>query len=67
MPRYRHVFDQKRIYPALGLELEPGEEFETDQVLDHPNFLLLDKPKGEADSVTEPTDAAETEPPTTKE
>lgn len=42
MPRYRHIGDQPRSFPELGLDLEPGQEFETEQPVSHPDLQLLD-------------------------
>lgn len=43
MPRYRHIGDQPRSFPELGLDLEPGQEFETEQPVNHPDLQLLDE------------------------
>lgn len=62
MPRYRHIGDQPRSFPELGLDLEPGQEFETEQPVDHPDLQLLDQ-LGEAPA----EDAEAVEPSTAKE
>lgn len=34
--------------PALGLDLKPGDKFESDEKLNHPDFeLIKDKPKAD--------------------
>ena len=38
MPRYRYTGELACSIPTLGLELEPGGEFETDQPVEHPDI-----------------------------
>lgn len=38
MPRYRYKGELACTIPELGLDLDPGDEFETDQPVDHPDL-----------------------------
>lgn len=42
MARYRHTSDHAQLFPTLGLELEPGQEFETDQDVNHPDLAPVE-------------------------
>jgi hypothetical protein len=42
MARYRYTGEDARSLPELGLDLEPGQEFETDQVINHPDLVPVE-------------------------
>lgn len=45
MPRYRFTGDTPRSIPALGLEVEPGQEIETADEIRHGEFELIPEKK----------------------
>ena len=42
MARYRYTGEDARSLPELGLDLEPGQEFETDLVINHPDLVPVE-------------------------
>jgi hypothetical protein len=45
MPRYRFVGDTPRSMPALGLEVEPGQEIDVPEEIRHGEFELIPEKK----------------------
>lgn len=43
--RYRFTGDTAQSFPGLGLELEPGQEFETDEEIIHPHVVKVEPKK----------------------
>lgn len=45
MPKYQYVGDAPRSIPALGLEVQPGEEIEVDEEIRNGDFVLIPEKK----------------------
>jgi hypothetical protein len=45
MPHYRYLGDDARHFPTLGIEVEPGDEFDDDRDLDPAWFKATRAPK----------------------
>ena len=46
MPRYVWTGPSPQLIASIGLEVEPGQEFETDEELNHPYIEFAEKAKG---------------------
>lgn len=49
MPTYKYTGSHPISIPALGLQLKPGEKFESEEKLNHSDFELIKQDKPKAD------------------
>lgn len=50
MPRYRWVGETRVQFPTVGVEVDPGEEFDSDEELNHPLLEKVKKTSTKADT-----------------
>lgn len=48
MPRYEYVGDTPRSIPALGLEVQPGQQVEVAEEIRHSDFVLIPDKAGKS-------------------
>ena len=49
MPAYKYTGSHPISIPAMGLDLKPGDKFETDEKVNHSDFELIKQDKPKAD------------------